>query len=419
MRTYQTLLGIVMLLCVVGRACSAELGLADGFESGLKPIWTLDEAGATQVTSGFAHTGESALKFAYVTDGQQPCASLQLEPLSSCTIRFWVYIESVGRNFLGWPDMDFAWSLRTEHDDPLLDHSWGACIVELDRSGAMEVLTEKPELPQVDIPHRPTDSTGDVVIWPLDAKFPVRRWFQVQMELPRDRRLRVTIDGRYAGTVPLHAFAEIHGLVFGGGLSLQAQDYVVYVDDIEVTPEATDSTAGRRMATDEMPTLMAAAPSAEALPLLVDLGVLKLSVAGAEVAESITDPEETRWLPFREGRDWFVVTLRGNVPTPCRVYIDSRELSAVYDGADHAEVEPSSGVQINDGFYVGVAERKEGVGWVGYFYEKPGPITIRFVVSLPKYVTRFAVRYPTAARGEAVVSRRGESAARELDASTE
>jgi len=149
------------------------------------------------------------------------------------------------------------------------------------------------------------------------------------------------------------------------------------------------------------------------LPFLMDLAQLKLEVTNTEVVDQISSSNFGRdaTTTADEGYKLVVVTLKGIVPHPCRIAIETRDFSAVYEketSNSKGEKEVSLGFDVSDA----IATTDDSwilTGDISYFISilyirEPGPTIIKVAFIFPEKITSFFVRYPTLAKGKATIS---------------
>ena len=144
------------------------------------------------------------------------------------------------------------------------------------------------------------------------------------------------------------------------------------------------------------------------LPFLMDFAQLKLEVTNTEVVDQISCVFCTDTITFsaKEGDKIVVVTLKGIVPHPCRITIEPRDFSVIYEEEttnSKGEKEVSLGFRVSDATSV----TGESWGWLltrSTFTGKPGPIILKMAVCLPEQITDFFVRYPVLAKGKTTIS---------------
>jgi len=148
------------------------------------------------------------------------------------------------------------------------------------------------------------------------------------------------------------------------------------------------------------------------LPFLMDLAQLKLEVTNAEVVDQISSSSFGRdaTTTANEGYKLVVVTLKGIVPHPCRIAIETRDFSAVYEKEttnSKGEKEVSLGFDVSDA--IATDDRWTLTGDSIYRYNilyirEPGPIILKMAVCLPEQINNFFVRYFALAKGKATIS---------------
>ncbi len=157
---------------------------------------------------------------------------------------------------------------------------------------------------------------------------------------------------------------------------------------------------------------LAAPATAQPLPLLANLGVLGLSVAGAGTAASISDGIQTQ-MTARPGARLVIVTLRGRARKPCRIAYEAREFAAIYETRPaHGGPQPDVQIQLSAAIAEGMGNWVMlAQGAVGATLTVPirraGLVTLRVAFLLPQDVTSFQVRFPTTAGGRASVAAPG------------
>ncbi|GAJ20676.1 unnamed protein product [marine sediment metagenome] len=118
----------------------------------------------------------------------------------------------------------------------------------------------------------------------------------------------------------------------------------------------------------------------------------------------------TNTLSADEGYKLVVVTLKGIVPHPCRIAIETRDFSAVYEKEttnSKGEKEVSLGFRVSDA--IATDDSWLLIGYSSYSYRtfyirEPGPIILKMAVCLPEQITNFFVRYFALAKGKATIS---------------
>lgn len=206
------------------------LEFMEDFEKKLSTNWTLDSNKQANISSEVAHSSKYSLKFAYSTDKLVPSATWRFQSLKTCKIEFWLHVSDRGYRFSGWESMGFGWKLLWK--DKKYD---GPVYIDLHWDQTVEGMTDKKSKPpETDlIPRIPKG--GNVSLWSLKEQFPVGKWFKVQMIIHANRHIEFFIDEKYAGTIEGDLGESIDGIQWGGGLSLQAMNYIVYLDDVRVS----------------------------------------------------------------------------------------------------------------------------------------------------------------------------------------
>lgn len=151
-------------------------------------------------------------------------------------------------------------------------------------------------------------------------------------------------------------------------------------------------------------------------PFLMDLGQLKLAVANVEAIDQISalhGPMGNIVISVKKGYKLVVVTLKGVVTHPCRIFIDPTEFIALYkeETADpkgeeeHIRIENSDAAAIDD-TWVAPVSTAEGIEAriTLTMIRQPGPTIIKVAFVLPEKVTDFLVYYPALAKGKATIS---------------
>lgn len=219
----------------VAKGATPSGTIVEDFETGLGNNWTIDRENQAQISANFAHSGKQSLKITHVTSQCCPEATLQFTPLQACVIEFWLYIFSKGLRFSGWDDIGFGW-------EPLAKTEWhySPVLINLLWNQSIEAMTlKKPPPPKIDVA---SERHGDWIVWTLTQIFPVREWFKIRMVIHVNRHTEFFIGDKHAGTVPTDTSEPIKGIRFGGGLSLNAMHYIVYLDDVRVSPLREEST---------------------------------------------------------------------------------------------------------------------------------------------------------------------------------
>ena len=151
------------------------------------------------------------------------------------------------------------------------------------------------------------------------------------------------------------------------------------------------------------------------LPFLMDLAQLKLEVTNTKIVDQISSSSfgldaTTTTTTANEGYQLVVVTLKGIVPHPCRITIETREFSVIYEEETtnyEGEKEVSLRVRLSDAVATGdiwsIAPEGTSVT-LSIFRREPGPIILKVAVILPEKTTNFFVRYPALAKGKATIS---------------
>jgi len=145
------------------------------------------------------------------------------------------------------------------------------------------------------------------------------------------------------------------------------------------------------------------------LPLLMDFAQLKLEVNNTEVVDQIYGMDMTT-LSAKEGYKLVVVTLKGIVPHPCRIILETSEFSAIYEEEItnfKGEKEVDIKDRVSDAFATGGSWRIPPVGarvFTTCWIKEPGPIILKVAFTLPEKITNFFVRYPALAKGKATIS---------------
>lgn len=165
--------------------------------------------------------------------------------------------------------------------------------------------------------------------------------------------------------------------------------------------------------------------SAQELPLLADLSKLRLKIVETTTVEklpgymrsmAVTPDEESESSSFYrapEGKKIVVVTLKGSIPSPCRLSYDSAEFVALYDQsvASSSGVKKTrtvsnhaAGVTTSDSWQIST----EGVSTNSIEFYTASPFIIRIAFYIPKEVESFDLRYPTAIAKKASIANRGK-----------
>lgn len=157
------------------------------------------------------------------------------------------------------------------------------------------------------------------------------------------------------------------------------------------------------------------------LPLLMDLGSLDLRVINTEVVDRISAQNITL-STRKKGHKIVVVTLEGTVSKPCRIMFRTSEFTAVYETETtnakgekklKSSVETLSAFKILKNFldWHILPERASSFVSTNYIYDS-GAITFKVAFILPEEVTTFYVRYPTTAKGKALIPRKQDDKSR-------
>ena len=151
---------------------------------------------------------------------------------------------------------------------------------------------------------------------------------------------------------------------------------------------------------------------------LMDLAQLNLEVVSTEVVDQLVDnhplAENAEYtLETKEGFKLFIVTLKGTVPNSWPIILGAWEFTAICmkEGKIETKRRDETTIQktvsydiVNSSAVELLTGRWSSGETIMHAVEEPGPIIIRVAFSLPEATTRFFVRYPTFARGDAVVS---------------
>jgi hypothetical protein len=156
---------------------------------------------------------------------------------------------------------------------------------------------------------------------------------------------------------------------------------------------------------------------AEELPLFIDLAPLNLEVIKTEVVDKIsTSVLESRTLSAKEGNRLVIVTLKGNIPSPCKIMLWSTDFAAIVISEKMATTDDkgrndsylfsssqqqSTAIALDSSFWDIPPSNKHLLMYHNFY--NPGPITIKVAFILPATVDKFIVRYPSLARGKAMV----------------
>ena len=148
------------------------------------------------------------------------------------------------------------------------------------------------------------------------------------------------------------------------------------------------------------------------LPFLMDFAQLKLEVINTEVVDQISSSSFGRddtTLSAKEGYKLVVVTLKGIVTHPCKIAIETREFSAIYEEEttnNKGEKETSLDVIVSDAVATGDSWSIPPVGARAFTVcpiKEPGSIILKVAFTLPEKITNFFVRYPALAKGKATI----------------
>jgi len=142
---------------------------------------------------------------------------------------------------------------------------------------------------------------------------------------------------------------------------------------------------------------------------LEDLSRLQLQVLKAEVVDRLADPEHGSEVTVSPGRKVVVVTLKGSPDANVSVSIRPAEFAAVYQtpvGLIRATI-TSASVALRRGDHTEWTISPPGKDIVSLIpFEKGQEFTLLVGFLLPENVTEFSVRYPTIAKGRAVLSQK-------------
>jgi hypothetical protein len=212
---------------------STYLPLNENFEAGLGSNWVINDEQKAYISTDFAHSGKQSLKITYLGSPPAPRATLRFPPQKACTIEFWIYILDRGIQFSGWDNIGFGWEPLAEaegYERPVfVDLLWDNSIEGM--------TTQEPPSAVIDLSPR---SSGEVFLWTLTQRYPVEQWFSVRMTIHANRNVEFLVGDNYAGTISGDTTESIERIEFGGGLSLQAMDYQVYIDDLQIIPLQED-----------------------------------------------------------------------------------------------------------------------------------------------------------------------------------
>lgn len=167
--------------------------------------------------------------------------------------------------------------------------------------------------------------------------------------------------------------------------------------------------------------------AAQELPLLADLAKLRLNVINTEVVDKLPSVErtvthsqigggfipdfETSYYTAPEGRKIVVVTLKGKIPYPCRIFYTSADFGALYDVTTSnaagekktsTKLDYAAGVTTMDDWLIS----KEEIRTNSIETFAASPFIFRIAFYLPKEVNSFFVRYPTAITEKVALSKR-------------
>ena len=151
------------------------------------------------------------------------------------------------------------------------------------------------------------------------------------------------------------------------------------------------------------------------LPPRIDMADLNLKIVKTQIVDKISatgisvgwKPGVQPTLSARGENNLVLVTLKGNIQKPCSIPLSSNDFTAVYE-----EERPALGLKVTS-LRKSVAIAKdtnwnvppeEGSITIILSNKKSGPITLKAAFILPKGVSSFRVRYPTAAQGTSTVS---------------
>lgn len=157
------------------------------------------------------------------------------------------------------------------------------------------------------------------------------------------------------------------------------------------------------------------------LPLLMDIGTLNLRVINTEVVDRIS-AQNTTFSTKKKGHRIVVVTLEGTVSKPCRIMFRTSEFAAVYETETtnakgekklKGSVETLSAIKIlrNYADWQIVPEKASSFVSTNYIYDS-GAFTFKLAFIIPEEVTIFYVRYPTTAKGKALIPRKQDDSSR-------
>ncbi|NVN98060.1 MAG: hypothetical protein HXX17_01975 [Geobacteraceae bacterium] len=168
-----------------------------------------------------------------------------------------------------------------------------------------------------------------------------------------------------------------------------------------------------------------AALSAKELPLMADLSKLRLKIIETTTVEKLPgymqsmaatpdeESESSSYYRAPEGKKIVVVTLKGSIPSPCRLTYDSAEFVALYDQSVTSSTgvkkirtvsSHAAGVTTTDSWQIST----EGVSTNSIEVYAASPLILRIAFYLPKEVESFDLRYPTAIAKKATISNRGK-----------
>lgn len=149
------------------------------------------------------------------------------------------------------------------------------------------------------------------------------------------------------------------------------------------------------------------------LQLLMDLGSLDFKITNTETVDRIRAQNTT--LSSKQGCRIVIVTLEGAVVKPCRIMFRTSEFAAVYEientntkggkkliGSETLSAFKIVGMPLD---WEILPERASSFVSTNYIYDS-GTVTFNVAFMMPEEVTTFYVRYPTTAKGKAVIIRK-------------
>jgi len=149
------------------------------------------------------------------------------------------------------------------------------------------------------------------------------------------------------------------------------------------------------------------------LPPLMDLAKLKLEVTNTELVDQISSSRGKLWA--KGGKKFVVVTLKGKIAEACRIAIDPKDLTAVYEiqtnEGKRLRTTRSFAVALDDVWVISEHAIATSISGgiliideiLAMQFEKPGTIILKAAFRFPEKLNNFFIRYPTLAKGKAMI----------------